>query len=349
MVNIFSEYLLKHHLIRNRVVFPPVVCHGYTHEDGIVTDANVDHYARRSKDGPGIVITEATCVRPDGKAAPRQLGIWSDEHVEGLRRISAIVKANGAVSLIQLHHGGLATHPEANDSPVGPSADPANPRSSAMTPEDIRDIRRCFIEAALRARQAGFDGVELHGAHGYLLNQFANAELNRRTDEYGGDFSGRMKLATEIIAGIREKAGEAFILSYRMGAVTPLLEDGIRVAKYLESIGIDLLHVSHGGTLKNLPRPPKDFQYNWIVFSGTEVKKQVRIPVIVVNEIKTRERADWLLENSLADFVSLARPILADPQWVKHVRNGEEINLCLGCKPKCRWYESSSLCPAGKK
>ena len=134
-----------------------------------------------------------------------------------------------------------------------------------------------------------------------------------------------------------------------MGANSPTLEDGIFIAKELEKYGVDILHVSHAGNLQNLPRPPKDFDYNWIVYSGVSVQEQVRIPVIAVNEIKTPERAKWLIENQLVAMVALGRPQLADPSWVKNVISESPVNTCSLCKPKCRWYEDSSLCPALKR
>ena len=189
-------------------------------------------------------------------------------------------------------------------------------------------IRDAFIAAALRAKKAGFDGIELHGAHGYLLSQFTSAFFNKREDEYGSDFKGRMKLATEIIRGIRAVCGSDFIIDFRLGANAPLLEDGIEIAKHLESIGVDILHVSHGGSLLNLPRTPVGFEYNWIVYSGTVIKTHVKIPIITVNEIKTPDRAAWLIENGKADFVALARPQMADPSWANHVKDNEPINIC---------------------
>jgi 2,4-dienoyl-CoA reductase-like NADH-dependent reductase (Old Yellow Enzyme family) len=349
MPSLFSEFQLKSHTIKNRIVFPPVVCFHYAGSDGIVNDRNVAHYTARAEGGPGIIINEATAVWKEGRLAPFQLGIWSDEQIPGLRRISEVVKKNDALSLIQIHHAGLISPESVTKTPGGPSPDEKKPGSRSLSKDEIWVIRDAFITGALRAKRAGFDGVELHGAHGYLLSQFASSFFNKREDEYGGDFAGRMKLATEIIKGIRAVCGDAFIIDYRLGANAPLLEDGIEIAKYLETLGIDLLHVSHGGSLLNLPRTPKDFEFNWIVYSGTVIKEQVKIPVIVVNEIKTHERASWLIENGKADFVALARPQMADPAWANHVKNHEPINLCLSCKPKCRWYEDSNLCPAVKK
>ncbi|HPS62329.1 MAG TPA: hypothetical protein PLK82_04665 [Bacteroidales bacterium] len=160
-----------------------------------------------------------------------------------------------------------------------------------MTRDGIRAIEEAFIAGAVRAREAGFDGVELHGAHGYLLNQFASVHYNKRTDEYGGSLSGCLTLAEGIIRGIRNRCGEGFIIGYRMGANSPTLEDGIRIAGMLETFGVDLLHVSHGGNLLNLPRTPREFEFNWIVYCATRVRPEVGIPVIAVNEIKTAERA----------------------------------------------------------
>ena len=347
--HLFSRFTLKGFRVKNRIVFPPMVCFGYTDDNGFVSPRHLEHYRLRAESGAGIIITEATAINKNGRTAPSQLGVWSDEHIAGLSEIATIVRGHGAVSLLQIHHAGLVSPPSVNPVPAGPSAEKDKPASRELTLGEIRDVTRNFILGAHRAREAGFDGVELHGAHGYLLNQFANPLWNHRTDEFGGGFENRIRLATDIIRGIRENCGADFILGYRLGANTPLLEDGIRVALYLESLGIDYLHISHGGSLQNLPRPPKDFEYNWIVYSGVRVKQNVSLPVIVVNEIKTPERANYLIGSGQADFVSLGRPQLADPHWVRHIQHGEEINICLSCKPRCRWYESSDLCPAQKK
>ncbi len=346
MPGLFSPISIKGLTVRNRIVFPPVVCFHYALDDGLVTDRNVEHYRKRAAGGAGIVITEATAVWKDGRLAAFQLGLWSDEHIPGLSRIAKVVEENGALPMIQIHHAGWITPETVSAEAAGPSTDEKNPRSRSMTLDEIRTVRDAFIEGAIRAKRAGFRGVELHGAHGYLLNQFASSFMNRREDEYGGTFDGRMRLATEIIAGIRKECGEDFIIGYRLGANSPTLEDGIAVAKHLESLGIDLIHVSHGGSLQNLPRPPKDFEFNWIVYCSTIIKKEVSIPVIAVNEIKTPERAEKLIDDYGLDFIALARPQLADPAWADHVKNKDEINFCLSCKPRCRWYEDSELCPA---
>jgi 2,4-dienoyl-CoA reductase-like NADH-dependent reductase (Old Yellow Enzyme family) len=348
MQSLFSKFPLKGLKVKNRIVFPPIVCFNYAGEDGIVTTRNIEHYRQMASGGAGIIITEATAVSKDGRLAPFQLGIWSDEHIAGMEMIATAVKDKGAVSLLQIHHAGLLTHEKASPVAKAPSIDPNNPRSRELTTDEIIEIIEAFIEAAARALKAGYHGVELHGAHGYLLNQFASGQFNKRVDEYGGSLERNMKPAIEIIRGIRKRCGREFIIGYRLGVNSPTLEDGIMIAKLLEQEGVDLIHVSHGGSLLNLPRPPKDFEYNWIVYSGTVIKTHLNIPVIVVNEIKTPERANGLIENNLADFVALGRPQMADPEWANHVKNHEKIIPCLSCKPKCRWYEDSALCPARK-
>ena len=264
---LFSEYPLKGLKVKNRIVFPPVVCFHYAGEDGIVTQRNIEHYRLRAEGGAGIIITEATAVCKDGRLAPFQLGIWSDDHIPGMQKIVATVKVSGAISLLQIHHAGLVTEENIAGFAKGPSADEKNQRSKALTVNEIAEIRDAFIAGAIRAKKAGYDGVELHGAHGYLLNQFASSHFNRREDDYGGTPDKNLKLAYEIIRGIRNDCGDDFIIGYRLGANSPTLYDGIRIAGFLENAGIDLLHVSHGGSLLNLPRTPRDFAYNWIVYS----------------------------------------------------------------------------------
>lgn len=346
---VFQPFRLRNFAIKNRIVFPPVVCFHYSGDDGLVTDRNTAHYQEIAEGGSGIVITEATAIWKNGRLAPFQLGIWSDEHISGMSRIAEIVNRSGALSLLQIHHAGLVTpesvHPEAK----APSADEKNPRSVALTTGEIEELSDAFIKGAYRAKQAGFKGIELHGAHGYLLNQFASSYFNKRRDEYGGDLDNNLRFARGIINGIRNVCGNDFIIGYRMGANAPDLESGVEIARKLESYGVDILHVSHGGSLLNLPRTPKDFDYNWIVYSGSVVKRSVNIPIIAVNEIRTKERANWLLEKEMADFIALGRPQLADPRWVQTTLSNGVPDPCLSCKPKCKWYEDSSLCPARRR
>ena len=156
-----------------------------------------------------------------------------------------------------------------------------------MTIDDIKRVQESFLLAALRSEKAGFPGIELHGAHGYLIDQFMSPIVNHRTDKYGGNIENRMRFGLEIVEMIKAEVGKNFIIGYRMGGNEPTLEEGIAIAKALEDKGVDLLHVSAGIQGETVPKVPKEFCYNWIVYCGTEIKKAVEIPVIVVNGIKT--------------------------------------------------------------
>lgn len=344
---LFLPITIKGKNIRNRAVMPPMVCFGEAGTDGFVTDKHISHYEARAKGGTGLIIVEATCIQRDGRLSDDQLGIWSDEHIPGLRKITDVCHRNGAVVILQIHHAGLKTPPSVVDVPVAPSKS-EDKTSRELTIDEIEVIKQDFVKAALYAKVAGFDGIELHGAHGYLLNQFASSVTNHRTDEYGGDLNKRMKLSLDIIAGIRKELGhEDFIIGYRMGGNEPTLKDGIKIAKILEEAGVDLLHVSAGISDSNIPLPetPKNFPFNWIVYCGTEIKKNVSIPVIVVNGIRTSDQAALIIENRLADFVAIGRGHLVDPDWANKAMNKLEATYCLECKPHCLWFEDGDLCP----
>ena len=277
---LFREFELKGLKVKNRIVMPPLVNFNWSDDNGFVTERHIKHYERRAKGEAGIIIVEATAINKNGRLLPTQLGIWSDEHIEGMKKITTACHKYGTVILLQIHHGGLNTHPKAAERAAGPSVDPNKSRSYSLSVEEIKKLTHDFIEGAVRAKKAGFDGVEIHGAHMYLLCQFATPLVNKRTDEYGETLEGRLKFAKDIITGIRNETGTDFIISYRLGANAPGLEDGINIANELEHYGVNILHVSHGG-MNNPVEIPPNFNYNWIVFSGTEIKKHVHIPVIV--------------------------------------------------------------------
>lgn len=345
MKKLFSPFTIKSHTIKNRIVLPPIVNFGWAEEDGFVTDKHVAHYEAIAKGGTGIIIVEATCVLMDGRIFSYQLGAWSDDHIKGLKRITEACHKHDAIVLLQIQHSGLNTRKAIAEKAMGPSIDPTNERSYAMTVEEIKTVEQAFIDAAIRAQKAGFDGIELHGAHGYLLNQFATSALNKRNDEYGGSVENRLRLASDIIKGIRKICGDDFLIDYRMGANSPTLADGIENALYIEKQGIDLLHVSHGGATGITPEIPTNFPNNWIVFCGSEVKKHVKVPIVTVNEIKSPERAAWLINNGCTDFVAIGRDMLCDYDWVKKAQNNETIDYCISCKPQCKRFAKADSCP----
>lgn len=345
MSSLFSTYKIKSHTIKNRIVFPPFVNFGWSDDNGRISQKNVDQYEAIAKGGAGLIIVEATCVAKDGRIFSYQPGIWNDDHIEQFKPVTEACHKFGAIILLQIHHAGLATRKGLSEKVVGPSVHTDIEKSHALTVDEINQLRDNFIAASVRAERAGFDGVELHGAHGYLLSQFANSVVNLRTDEYGGSPERNLKFSIEIIRGIKKATNTNFIIGYRMSGNSPTLADGIEVAKILEKENIDLLHVSHGGEKGIIPEVPADFAYNGIVYNGVQVKKHINTPVIVVNEIHTPKRASWLLENGHADFVAIGRDMLCDYEWANKAKNNEKIDLCISCKPRCKRYVKPESCP----
>ena len=349
MANINDPINVRNHTIRNRVVLPPIVVF-WGQNDGFVADRHIAHYRRRAEGGAGLIIVEATAVQSEGRLGVSQLGIWDDKQIPGLARIADTCHQAGAVVLIQIHHAGMKARDEITKDPIGPSDYTDGDRHiRAMSVAEIATTRDAFIAAAERAHNAGFDGVELHGAHGYLLTQFASPIANRRTDSYGGYLSGRLSLSEEIISGIRSAVPDkGFIIDYRMGCNEPTLDHGIEIAKRLQSAGVDILHVSSGFGGSAEPTTPDEFDGHWILWGGTEIKKHVEIPVVVVNGIRTHAHAEWLLDGR-ADFVALARGLLVDPDWPKKAQTGDPIVTCLECNPSCKWFDDGTTCPRFKK
>lgn len=356
MNKMFSEINIGSLNIKNRIVMPPMVTFDYLEEDGLVTEEHIKHYEERAKGGVGLIIVEATCVNSKGRLSNKQLRVWSDEYIEGLSKIAEVCHKYGAKVLVQIHHAGLETPKSASEDIVAPSAyegksnfDGRDVSARALTIDEIHSLQKDFLEAAVRVKKAGFDGIELHGAHSYLISQFFSPLANKREDSYGGSLINRTRFAVEIIEKIRENLGTDFIIGCRMGCNEPDLETSIKIAQELEKAGADLINVSSGFVAptgiapSDVPEVPEAFNYNFIVYGGTEIKKNVSIPVIVINDIKTPEQANCLIENDLTDFVALGRALLVDAEWVNKAGKNEKINLCLGCK-FCAWFKSGKAC-----
>jgi NADPH2 dehydrogenase len=357
MSTLFSEIIIGQVTIKNRIVMPPMVCFGYGVEQGLVTEEILKHYEARAKGGVGLIIVEATCVDEKGRLSPRQLGLWSDYQIDGFSKIAEVCHKHGARVLVQIHHAGVATAPGITDDAVSASDYTATAMmgrrkisARALTVEEIYTIQGKFVEAALRARAAGLDGIELHGAHGYLISQFHSPMVNKRKDEYGGSAENRARFAAEIIRGIRKAAGDGFIIDIRMGCNEPDLESSIEIAGEMEKAGVDVLHVSSGMTTltgmhaDETPRVPEGFPYSWIIYGGTEIKKHVSVPIIVVNGIRTPEQASYLIENDLADFTAIGKGLLVDPEWANKAKQSLEVVPCIDCKT-CAYFRTENACP----
>jgi NADPH2 dehydrogenase len=362
MERLFAPFSLRGKTLKNRIVMAPMVCFGYAGDDGRVTEKNLAHYRARARGGAGLIIVEATCVSRAGRLAPVQLGLWSDEHIEGFKKLADLCHPEGARVLVQIHHAGLAGHRSVASHFITSSdfhgAIRGVPDAAArgMSLREVEQVKQDFVSAALRAQKAGLDGVELHGAHGYLLSQYFSPMINKRQDAYGGPAINRARLAAEIIREIRRAAGHDFIVTCRMGCNEPDFNQGLEIARALESAGVDLLHISSGmSTLfgpGETPTVPKEFPFSWLVYGGALVKRAVRTPVAVVGGIRTPEQAASILEGGLADLVALGKALLTDPDWPNKARSKNQITTCLDCK-MCAYFKPGSQpgidCPQRKK
>lgn len=304
MATLFDKIKIKNIEIKNRIVLPPLVRFSMVGKDGFVTDRVVEWYRDVCAGGTGLVIVEASAVAEDGKLRDNQLGIWDDKFVEGLSRIADVCHQYSVPVLIQLHHAGFK--------------EGIKDVEESVLDEILEKFKRAFV----RAKRAGFDGIEIHGAHTYLISQLNSRIWNLREDKYGGTFEKRMYFLKKLIEDTKYLFDDNFILGYRMGGNEPLLEDGIEIAKYLEKVGVDILHVSSGVPDPEIKQErkiecPEDFPLDWVVYMGTEIKKYVKIPVIGVRKIKKESEASWLIENGLLDFVAVGRAMIARPNWAE--------------------------------
>ena len=330
--------------LKNRSIFPPMGTHFV--DDGFVTDQMIAYQARRAEGGCAMNIIEIASVHytSSGKLI---LGIHDDKFLPGLTRLATAIKDAGARACIQLWHGGRQhSGLEFGGQCWGPSAEPCPLTQEiphVMTTDEIKEIIASYGDAALRAKKAGFDAVEIHGAHGYMIDCFLNAYSNTRTDEYGGDLEQRARFGREVIRDIRSKVGADFPIIMRMSAKENVpggitLEDGIAAAKLYASEGIDALDISQGcyGAMPYTV-PPYYLPERVNVYNASQIKENVDIPVIVAGKIYTPDIAEDILQKGQADFVSLGRVQLADPEFVQKTAEDrpEDIIHCVACDTGC--------------
>lgn len=335
---------------KNRITMAPTVKF-VAGQDGMVTEFFVRHYALRAKHGCGFICVEATCITPEGRLSDSQLGLWSDEQIEGHKRIADACHAYGALVVPQIHHGGLGTFPTCGPA-VGPSDmkwrfGPMERDVHGLTKDEIKRIVGLYVDAAVRAQKAGYDGVQLHACHNYLINNFAS-DANRRTDEYGGSPENRARFGCEIIDGIRKACGEDFIISARVSGMDPTVEDSILVAEQYVKAGCDYLQVSNGFASQDGLAHDESLPYNVVASLGVRLHEHFRgiVPVSCVNGLRTPEQINYLLDNDLVDTVDLACGLLADPALTEAVLSGAAYHKCLSCK-RCSWGPGGNhKCPA---
>lgn len=332
--------------IRNRICLPSMVIGSFSDETGMATAKNIEHYVSFAKGGAGLLVQEATCPSTYGKVAEDQLGIWSDEHIPGHAQIAEAVHAEGALIVMQLCHAGVTAIEEETFCPSAYSCT-KNDRfrtGTPLTPEHIRKLQDDFVNAAVRAWKAGYDGIEFHGAHRYLICQFLNSRVNKRTDAYGTQ---RTLFVTEMIARIRDLLPKEFIIGIRLGAFEPTLADGIAHAVELEKSGVDYLNISYGCTGEFDSYVPVEYPFKDVIYAAGEIKRHVGIPVFAVNGIKTPETAESILEITGVDAVNIGRSMLVNPNWANDAKASMDTGRCLECRG-CQWHKEPPKCPGRK-
>ncbi len=332
MAHLFEPLTIKDITLRNRIGVSPM-CQ-YSYRDGISNDWQVVHLGTRAAGGAGLIIAEATAVEPRGRITPWDVGIWSDEHIEPLRRVTKVIKENGSVAGIQIAHAGRKActgQPWTGGKPVQ-SADPdwwqavgASPLPFSplhqvpveLTVEGIDEIRGSFVQAARRSLEAGFEWMEIHGAHGYLLQSFCSPRSNMRTDRYGGSFENRVRFLLEVVRDVRTVWPERLPLTVRISGFEWAedgwsLEESVALGRLLKAEGVDLVDCSSGGNLADA-KVPTDPGYQ--VFIAEAVRKGAGIPTAAVGLITEAKMADDIIRGGLADLVLLGREMLRNPYW----------------------------------
>ena len=342
--HLFRPIQIGHLTVKNRLMMSAMSINFGVDDHCHVTDPLIAYFVERAKGGVGMMLVGGGSVHPGGQELPDLPQMYEDGCIPALRRMVDQVRPYGARFGVQLMHGGRQSYlPEK----VAPSAIPApavvKGEVRALTVAEIRDLVACFGDAARRCREAGFDFVEIHGAHGYLINQFMSPNANVRTDEYGGSFDNRTRFLFEILADIQAKAGADFPVGIRINGNDYMangweLTDALTLAPLLESAGAAYLHVSAGvyGSTE-LTIPSMYTPQGCFVHLAEAVKQVVDIPVITVGRIKDPVQADQIIADGRADMVALGRSFLADPRYPEKARTGriDEIRPCVGCCLGC--------------
>lgn len=312
---LFTPFQIKDVTFKNRIVMAPMCMYSSHNQDGHVQDWHRTHYTSRAVGQVGLIILEATAVTPQGRISPNDLGIWSDEHIEGLKELSDSMKTYGAKTGIQIAHAGRKAVLDGEI--IAPSSIAFNEKMKTpkeMSLNDIHETVTAFKRAAERAKQAGFDVIEIHGAHGYLINEFLSPLSNQRSDEYGGTTENRYRFLREVINAVKEVwEGVLFV---RVSASDwheegLSVEDYVTMAKWMKEQGVDLIDVSSGAVVPaNIPIYP-----GYQVPFADKIKHEAQIATGAVGLITTAIQAEEILQNERADVVLLARELLRDPYW----------------------------------
>ena len=342
MEKLFSPFTVKNIYLKNRIVMPSLASFLIA-DDGSITDATIEHYRRRAAGGPAMVMMEACAVSPEGIVSTHQPVIYDDRYIDGLSKIAAAIKEEGAVAAVQLHHGGRQISAKViHRKPLAPSPLPCpviRGDVEPLTVDGIQNLVQIFGDAAVRSYRAGFELIEIHGAHGYLVNQFLSNFSNIREDQYGGDVAGRTRFAREIVEEVCKRIGDALPISFKISAEEYVdggltTKESIEILKILIKAGIDLVQVSAGNDVTpEWISQPMFMEKACLVESACQIKKALDIPVMAVGRINDPQIADDIIRQEKADLVCIGRGLLADPEMPLKAKSGrlDEIRTCIAC------------------
>lgn len=315
---LFEPYTIKDVTFKNRIVMAPMCMYSSHNQDGKVENWHLTHYTSRAVGQVGLIVVEATSVTPQGRISAQDLGIWEDSQIEGLHTLTSMMKEYGTVPGIQLAHAGRKAGIDGEI--IAPASTPfkeGDKEPKAMTKEEIVETIEAFRQGAIRAKKAGFEVIEIHAAHGYLINEFLSPAVNTRTDEYGGSKENQYRFLHEIISAIKTVwDGPLFVRisasDYSENGYTA--EDYVQYAQWMKEDGIDLVDISSGGVL---PVSVPSYPGYQVPFSET-IKHGADMATGAVGLITTGIQAEEILQNNRADLIFLGRELLRDPYWPKN-------------------------------
>ena len=336
MPELFESTSINNMVLANRFI-RSATWEGMASDDGSTTPKLIELSAQLAQGGVGLIITGHAYVSREGQAGPWQLGVCSDGHIPGLSEMTKTIHAIGGKIAMQIAHAGvLAASRLSGLDPIGPSVTEtaSGPVGREMTRDDIEAVTEAFARAAIRARKAGFDAVQIHAAHGYLLSQFLSPFFNKRKDEYGGGLENRARLVVQVFKAIRKAVGPDFPVFIKLNSEDFLpsgltVEDMLQAAAMLEKNGIDAIEMSGGTFLsgKNYPsrrgKPGPAEPEAYYETTARRYKEKIRTPLMLVGGIRTFETAEKLVTEGVADYISLSRPLIREPNLVNRWKSGD--------------------------
>lgn len=342
----FSPYKIGNLLVKNRLIVPAMDS-GVFDPNGLVVQSTLDYYGARAAGGFGLIIIEIAAVERRGVGMPHEPNVWNDEGVAGMTKLANHIKNNGARAIVQLHHAGRETVAAmAGEQIAAPSSVPCPTNRETpheFTTQEVYDLIQHYVDAAVRCQKAGFDGVEIHAAHGYMGGQFLSPRSNKRVDEFGGGLDGRAYFMKLVVEGIKAACGDDFVVTARISSKENRIggleiEESVVFAQMLEDYGYDALHIS-AGTYETWQTivPPSSWQSGWNLSAARRIKEAVDIPVFSVGLFHDPYTIETALKRGDCDGVSLGRQSICDPDFPNKMYAGviEDIIPCLGCTQRC--------------